>query len=53
LLSPASPISQPHQVHFATAFGEPLVREGVSQPMGVQVRETSLAAAAFQHLRQR
>ena len=46
LLSLASPISQPHQDHFATIFGKPLVREGVSKPMGVQVRETSLATGS-------
>jgi hypothetical protein len=46
LLSLASQIRQPHQDHFATVFGKPLVREGMPKPMGVQVRETNLATAS-------
>jgi hypothetical protein len=46
------PAGQAHQVRFATAFREPLVRERVSQPVGVEVWQAGLVAASLQHLRQ-
>jgi hypothetical protein len=46
------PAGQAHQVRLTTTFGEPLVGEGVPQPVGVQISKTSLATAAFQHLHQ-
>jgi hypothetical protein len=46
------PASQPHEVRLATAFREPLMGEGMPQPMRVQVRQTGLVATSLQHLRQ-
>jgi Oxidoreductase family, NAD-binding Rossmann fold len=46
------PAGQAHQVRFTTAFRQPLVGKGVSQPVRVQAGQADLMAASFQHLRQ-
>ena len=46
------PAGQAHQVGLPAAFGQPLVREGVAQLVWVQAGQTSLLAAASQHLHQ-
>jgi hypothetical protein len=46
------PAGQAHQVGLPAAFGQPLVRGGVAQLVGVQAGQTSLLAAAPQHLHQ-
>ena len=46
------PAGQAHQVGLPAAFGQPLVGEGVAQLVRVQAGQTSLLAAASQHLHQ-
>jgi hypothetical protein len=46
------PARQAHQVGLPAALGQPLVREGVAQLVGVQAGQASLLAAASQHLHQ-
>src|SRR4051794_16628017 len=45
-----SPTGEPHEVALRTAVSEPLMREGVTEQMGVDVPDTGLSSSTPQHL---
>lgn len=47
---PASPAGEPHQVALGAALSEPLVRERVTELVGVKVIEAGLLRPAARHL---
>jgi hypothetical protein len=47
---PTAPTGEPHEISLGAAFGEPLVGEGVSELVRVQVLEARLSRSAPRHL---